>query len=566
MFAERGVLMGVLVTFLAVGLAGCTTPTPGGKEELKIGTIFPLTGSLQNFGQPVTVASDLAATQINGAADAKYRVRLLHEDSQTEPAAGTAAANKLRTDGAVGVVGADASGVSRAVYGVTGPNRMPQISPMSTSPQLTDDMKAREPNDRFFFRTSPSDALQGAVAGQLAVEKKWSRVVLLYDNNPYGNGLRATFTGAFQGATIGGGGTGARTVAPFAFEEKQPSYDSVLQQAFTGCTSITAAACPSGVFFAGYPTEATQILKDWWARPEWRSIPWQFSEGVQDQPFFDGVRNAGIKIAGFDGTAPVGVGPGFGAFKDLLGSEPTLFQAHTYDAVFIMALAAEKAGRLDGQAIRDAIRGVAAAPGERVGPGDYNRAVQLVKQGTDVDYEGAAGSQNFDEFGDPTSAYEVYYLDSAGKIQRRCLVPEEAVVQTPVALPAECVVSAPTPTPGPAPPPPPPPPGPTKLDVTARQSGCPTGKVYCWDPENLTAPKGATVEATMNNPSGNIAHSLCFTTPTNATCTPGSIAGTPAGQSAKVAFSTPASPGTMTYYCAVPGHREIGMEGTLTIT
>lgn len=576
---QRFVLAGVTMTLLTLALAGCAAP-PAGQPELLLGTILPATGSLDRFGPIMTAGANAARDQVNDAGGAAgMRIRLVHEDSQTQPAAGTAAANKLKADGVAAIVGAAASGVSKAVLEVTRPNRIVQISPASTSPEFTTIMQGLGAGDRYWFRTTPSDALQGRVAGAYAIAKNWSRVVVLYDNNPYGNGLRATFTEAFQGASVGTGGASARVASGYGFEEQQTSYDSVLQQALGSCTAAARATCPSGVFFAGYPREALQMLKDWWAKSDWRGIPWLFSEGVQEQTFFDDVRAQGITpIQPFEGTAPVGIGPRFDDYKNLPGANTGLFGPHTFDATMVIALAAQKAGSRDGTAIRDAIRMVANPPGEMVGPADFARAKQLLEQGQDIDYEGAAGSQNFDEFGDVTSSYEVYTIGDDGKLARKCLVPEDRVTQSPVTLPADCV-QAPARPPGPPTTPPATPPSPppagnqtnqtANLTMTARQSGCPVS--YCWEPADATVASGARVTATLVNPAGNIGHSLCFEFPPSGAsddpCTPNatSATATPGGQSATVGFDAPAA-GAYVYYCGVPGHRALGMEGTLTVT
>lgn len=562
---SRAALMGVLATLFTVALAGCTTP-PAGAPEFKVGTIFPMTGSLAVFGPPVREAANLAAAQINaGGGAAGSQLRLIHEDSETNPAAGTAKAQKLKTDGVTAIVGADASGVSKTVYEIAKPNRIVQVSPMSTSPEFTKMMNDSAPGDRFFFRTSPSDALQGKVAGAYAIARNWSTVVVLYDNNPYGNGLRVTFTNAFQGA--GGAGAALRVARAQAFEEGQTSYDSVLEQAFAGCTTSTQAACPSGVFFAGYPTEAELILTAWWANEGWRGIPWLFSEGVQDQTFFDKVTAKGIRLAGFEGTAPVGTGPGFEAFKGLLGKNPSLFQAHTYDAVLLVALAAQKANSLEGPAIRDALRAVAGPPGEKVGPADYARAVTLLKANTDIDYEGAAGSQNFDAFGDVTSSYEVYRLDAQGKFGRKCLVPEAEVIKDRVTIPASCMAAATTP-----PPPPPPPPAPptptvnrTAPDLTVTLKTC-CGAPWTVDPKVLTQVSNASFNMTVKvDPGATLAHNLQLIRTLTGQWVAGTDPTLSAGMNATF-LVPPLEPGSYSYYCGVGDHRTRGMEGILSVT
>ncbi|MBO83713.1 MAG: amino acid ABC transporter substrate-binding protein, partial [Actinobacteria bacterium] len=89
------------------------------------------------------------------------------------------------------------------------------------------------------------------------------------------------------------------------------------------------------------------------------------------------------------------------------------YMAETYDAVILIALAAEKAGTTtDSAKIRDALRDVATAPGEVVGPGvaGLTRAFELIADGKDINYEGAGGSQDFDSNGDVASTIEIWQV------------------------------------------------------------------------------------------------------------------------------------------------------------
>jgi hypothetical protein len=101
---------------------------------------------------------------------------------------------------------------------------------------------------------------------------------------------------------------------------------------------------------------------------------------------------------------------------------PLPYMTNMYDAVALVGLAI-KAAQVDGAkemtgvAIRDHLRKVADPPGEVVGPGaaDLQRALQLLERKQKINYEGAAGSCDFDEDGDVMTAIEIWKFAS-GKI------------------------------------------------------------------------------------------------------------------------------------------------------
>ena len=82
------------------------------------------------------------------------------------------------------------------------------------------------------------------------------------------------------------------------------------------------------------------------------------------------------------------------------GFDDSSYAPHAYDATFLLALAMEKKGNAEREGMSEALRAVAGPPGMQVYVGEWDKALAALKQGEDINYEGAAGSQDFNEQGD----------------------------------------------------------------------------------------------------------------------------------------------------------------------
>ncbi|MCY4474563.1 MAG: ABC transporter substrate-binding protein [Chloroflexi bacterium] len=366
-------------------------------EPIKIGTLIDATGDLAAFGPPIVLATDLAALLINEAGGIDGRpIEMVHRDSGTSPQIATDAASALvNVDGVEAIVGSLSSGVTLAVAeSVTIPNGAVLVSPASTSPAITN----LDDNDTV-FRTTVSDALQGVIAAQLAKQLGYENVATLYINNAYGEGLSNVFQQNFesQGGTVS---------AAVPIEGGQASYASELRQASQGDAEVLMAL--------SYPETAGVYLRE--AVEGQYFDDFMFVDGTKNQEMFDNV--GADNFEGNYGTAPGAPGtPTQEAFKVLYSSKldgdpSSLFISEAFDAAVILALAIAESGSEDGDDVKAAMRKVANAPGEKVGPGDLARALQLISEGADIDYVGAAGDQDFDENGDVQNTIEVWKIDS----------------------------------------------------------------------------------------------------------------------------------------------------------
>jgi ABC-type branched-subunit amino acid transport system substrate-binding protein len=122
------------------------------------------------------------------------------------------------------------------------------------------------------------------------------------------------------------------------------------------------------------------------------------------------------------GSLKVTAGTAFdNAYEAEYGEEPPLpFMRETYDAVYVIALAVEKAGSTESRDIRDAIRDIANSPGKPVNPGveGFAEAKELIAAGEAIDYEGATGVIEFDDKGDVLQgAIEVWEVQAGAIVE-----------------------------------------------------------------------------------------------------------------------------------------------------
>lgn len=403
----------VAAVLLTVVLAGCHEPghLGGGDEQLVIGSVLPMTGGLGAYGPSARNAVDMAIAHVNDAGGVNGEdVRHAAEDSETsEEAASSAVSNLLNVEEIHALIGPMGSAMSMAVVNQVKSAGIPMVSPSNTGPDFTtlDD-------GGWYFRTVPSDALQGAVMAQVVKDQGHERVAVIAANDAYGVGFGEVFQQEF---TTGGG-----EVTEFVRYDREGSdYTTDVQSA--------AGDGPDAIVLIGYPVEGRIIVQNAFERGfigEDSDIDWFFSEGFMAQEFIDEIheQSPGV-LEGYWGTTPETLTEqGFvDDYRARYDVEPELFADRTYDAAVLLMLAAESCGCTDGEGIRDALDDVQNAPGQEV-VYDVAEALRLVRDGEDIVWTGAAGPMEWDDVGDVTAPYATWQIvDGKIEIQETGITP-----------------------------------------------------------------------------------------------------------------------------------------------
>ncbi len=406
----------LIVGTALAGMLGCSSVYAACSTT--IGSVMSLTGSLGVLGQQIAKGAQLAVADLNAAGGANgCTVALSLLDDQTSASVGVDAAKKLvDVQHVPAIVGALSSGVSAAILtSVATPSKVVLISPASTSPTFTQLGKDGK-TDGYWFRTTPSDALQGVAMAKVALDAGLKKVAVLYLNNAYGQGLATEFANAF--AKLGGSVT-----QNVVYNPSQPSYRSEVNKALS--------PTPDALFLIGYPGDGTTIAREWISSggPQKFLLP----DGLQSQDF---VNDVGVQyMKNVYGTAAGSVTtPSLDTFKQefqaKFGELPTqAYIPNAYDGTVLIGLAMSYAKSTAAPAVRDGIRKVTDPKGEKIyaGATQLKKAMQLLAQKKAIQYVGASGPLQFDQYGDIDAPMVVWSVDSGGKVANKGMVTVEQI-------------------------------------------------------------------------------------------------------------------------------------------
>jgi ABC-type branched-subunit amino acid transport system substrate-binding protein len=369
------------------GSSAETTPSATAAAQSKadgtltVGSLLPQTGNLAFLGPPEFAGVDLAIKEINDAGGVLGKpVKQIDSDSgDATTDIASQSVDRLLSQNVDAIIGAASSGVTKTVIDkITGAGVV-QFSPANTDVTLTD-----YADKGLYFRTAPSDVLQGRVLGDLMLSDGRASIAIMALQDPYGTSLAESVTKSVEDG-------GGEIVATEVYDPKADSFSAEV-----GKVKATSPDAIALIAFDETKKIVPEMVKQgidmstvYFVDGNLKNYPKDFPKGT---------------LKGAKGTLP-GVVADDGFKKRLAGVDSKLedwsYAPESYDATVLTALAAEAAKSDAGTAIAGKLVEVSKG-GTKCKT--FPECQKLVAAGTDIDYDGLSGPVEFSDKGDPAEA------------------------------------------------------------------------------------------------------------------------------------------------------------------
>lgn len=368
----------LICSLVALSLVACSSPSDGTEssgtasdsDTIKIGVFQPKTGENGGGGAQeelgIEYANYVRPTVTVGGKE--YTIELDWQDNQSDKTVAVTAAQKLISDGVVGVVGGYGSGVCIAAGSYFADAQIPAIGTSCTNANVT------LGND-YYFRTCYLDPFQGEVMANWAYDNGYTEIATI-DNigNEYTSGLVKTFTDSFT--ALGGTVVDAET-----FQTNESDFKAILTNIKN--SGVKAVFAPTDYLYAPLLlNQANDLGLDvqWIAGDTWYSNvliqdAGENAEGVVADTFYS---EGGSPE--FDEGFKKWMNEDSSRLATNLDSDAVIGNhAVAYDAYMVLCDAIEAADSLDGSAIRDAIASLDESEGFACGPYKFDENGDAIK-------------------------------------------------------------------------------------------------------------------------------------------------------------------------------------------
>lgn len=389
---SRGLAVGVVLGGASLVLAACggSSASAGSGSSgapVVMSMIGPLTGTYATDGQPILEGAKAATALVNangGIMGRKLKMDIV--DTVGDPADAVPALNKeLASKHPSALIGP----VTLTIHAV---------EPIVDTNHIVDGLNAGSTQfdnntDPWLWRCNPSDSELGVAMAVYAHQKGYQKAIIFMTSSATSETLMPVIAAAWKAE----GGTMLKeiTITPGL-----NSYTSQVQQAVNLHPDVIFTQLDPGTAAVAYANfKSINNL----------AIPFV---GTDLEAGADFIKAVGPAVAKATTTSVEGsnqltaAGPTFEKwYKKVNGHAPLAGSAYGYDCTIDFALAMTKAGTTDPNKWVNDIMAVSNPPGQQVS--DYKQAVALIKQGKQIDYQGASGPMDFNKYHNVTGAWDV---------------------------------------------------------------------------------------------------------------------------------------------------------------
>ncbi len=345
---KKVALLFMVVVIIGTLLAACAGGG-GAANTIKVGVVAELTGDIPAVGASCKNAAEMAVQEVNDAGGLdvggkKYKVELFIEDNAGKADQSASSAQKLITQqNVVAIIGPNASRYAIPASEIAESSKVVLISPWSTNPKTTLNAQTNEPK-KYVFRAAFIDPFQGRVVAKFALDNlKATKAAVLYDvASDYNKGIAEFFKQTYEE-------NGGTVVAFETYTTNDKDFSAQL-------TKIKEAN-PEVIFLPNYysevPLQIQQAHRLGITVPFLGSDSWGSAEliklcGADCEGYFFSTHYAA------DAATPVAT-KFIEGYKAKYGSTPDDVAALTYDSFGLLWQALKSAGKVDRQAVRDAL-------------------------------------------------------------------------------------------------------------------------------------------------------------------------------------------------------------------
>lgn len=371
--------------------------------SLELGQLASQTGPLSNIVQSLTMPVTMAVDEINAGGGVLGKpVTYTVADDATDPNVASESLEGLLEDSKVdAIMGPTSSGITLNIIDEVRRRNVLMCSGSNTSAELsTTDSRG------FYFRTTPSDRLQGPALGKLVLDDGRKKVGILARRDTYGLGLASSVRKTLENGH-------AKVVADVSYDPDATSFDRDVQK--------VVDKKPDAVIVLGFESDGSDIVRTLIAKglsPQ--QFPIYTADGMRTNAFPTLLDpNNPAAATGLKGTSPAtqpaGVQHPFLDAFNATGIDP-IYSSFYYDCTVLTALAAEKAKSDDPAKMKKVF---AANTKGKEQCRTFADCKRLLDAGKTISYQGASAAfkhmNKFGTFEPNAGVYEVWTFDETGR-------------------------------------------------------------------------------------------------------------------------------------------------------